>query len=685
MMKKMVSMILALVMLTLSMPVFAASEDAAKMREVLLLVKEKISVPEELTEFSGNVSEYRGQVSYYFDWTSADYEKSISVTADDLGRIISYHNNSFKMSDKRISSVGKADLISFAEEFLKKTVPEAFINENDRLFYDEDGYYASGNLRYSLNFLRKKNGILVKDNYASLSLCVADDEMYVRSMNISFIYDGEFYEDGEALSDYTQKYKELFPTELIFRNEYQPLAKGNEPRHLPKLIYRIKNDDIGYMDIETGERLTEDPWEEIYFKDAMAENSTADKLAAGGGSSLTPQEIAEIETIEGLIPEEKIIESVKALPYLDFSDELKFASSSLYKDNLGDYYYRINYSLDKENNYKYFNLRANAKTGEIISISNNSGEYRDVTLSDAEVSAAEKKIAEFLNVIAPDRFTQTEEEDATDHSGTVNSYFERMVKGVKFVDNGIRISFDAKNNVVRSYNLNFTDGEFTDPKLAIAPDVAYEKILEYSPLAPIYIMCGGKYKKAVCLEKRSISLDAVSGEINNPESKNEYVYSDISGHWVEEAATKLAEIQIGISGDNLEPEKKITQEELLRLLSSGMLGQYYSQSSTDELYDMLIRDGFVTDEEKAPEAAVSREDAFVFIIRMAGLERVAKLSDIYKVSYADGAQLSAGKIGYAAILSGLGVVCGNSGLLQPQDETTRAEAIMMTYKYLLSM
>ena len=47
--------------------------------------------------------------------------------------------------------------------------------------------------------------------------------------------------------------------------------------------------------------------------------------------------------------------------------------------------------------------------------------------------------------------------------------------------------------------------------------------------------------------------------------------------------------------------------------------------------------------------------------------------------------LSDGRIGYCAILSGLGVICGHGGYLRPQDALTRAEAIIMLYRYLLTI
>lgn len=55
------------------------------------------------------------------------------------------------------------------------------------------------------------------------------------------------------------------------------------------------------------------------------------------------------------------------------------------------------------------------------------------------------------------------------------------------------------------------------------------------------------------------------------------------------------------------------------------------------------------------------------------------------MDFADGNLLSKGKIGYCAILSGLGVITGDGGYLRPQSNLTRAEAMAMVYKYLLSI
>ena len=681
-MKKIVALLLCAVLLVSTMPVFAAQEDSQKMQEVLLIVKGKIEIPEELSEFSGDVYTYNEKETYQFEWATPDYEDYISVSCDSKGRIEAYRTSRYDTAEKRISSVTKAEIITFAENFLKKIAPEAFANEKDSLVYSEEGYEVWGNLEYSISFVREKDGVPVKDNSATATIFVTDDdEITLRRATISFDYDTEFAPKSEDVSGYTEKYKELFPAEIIYRDEYNYDSKKYEP----KLVYRIKDDKIGYMDSATGEIVFEDSSDRLYASGGAAEDSVSKNESLA--SPLTPQEKAELENIAGLVSDEEIRDAVKNLPYVDLPDELALTSHSLYKDSLGDYYYNLNYSNDSDDAYRHFSIRANAKMGKILHISGNGAiPYRyteeEIVLSDAQKQEASAKIAEFLNAVAKDEFASSKMKNSEAYRYNYNENYVRIVNGVQYISNGIYVNFDTENNIVTSYNLDFTKGEFEDPAKAIGYDAAYDKILEYAPIVSLYIRSDGVYKKVFTLDKQRVTVDAISGEIKNKVYETpSFTYSDISGHWAEEPAIKLSEMQLGLPGGKLEPDNAITQEEFLRFATSVVRGDYSSYSS-DEFYEAIS--DIVKDDEKAPKSELKREDAFVFMVRLAGYDQIAKLKDIYKVSYVDGAQLTPEKLGYAAILSGLGVICGDGGNLRPQDSLTRAEAIVLTYKYLLS-
>lgn len=687
-MKRVISVFLALMMLVTAFPALADSNASKEMENVLLIVKSKVDVPEELSEFSGRVLGSSERVSYSFDWNNKDYSKSMSVYADSDGRITSYHYYSPVFSDKKLSPVSKKEIIDFAYGFLKKTLPEAFKDESDTLIYDEKSYNARGNLRYSLRFDRYKNSVAVKDNSAALTLSIEDDKVCVRNMSLSYDYDAEFEADEEIIENYIEKYKKTFPTELIYCDEYNyKKVSPYEPNSKPVLIYRIKDNNAGFISLANGEEIREDSRDSL----SREENAVMDSMMSAGSSAnkeiLTEQEIAELSEIEGLLSVAELEKSIAALPYVKLDSSLRLATNTLAKNEYGEYIYRLHYNNADKKPYRYLNAAVNAQSGKIISLSQSYDATADEELTELQKKAAEDRINSFIKKVSPDEIKECEKTDSKAYSTILNNTYTRIVNGIKYIDNGIYISFDAKNNIVTSYRADFRNGDFADVKSAIGDSAAYEKILEYSPVTQFYILSGGKYVKAATLKKQYITVDAISGEVRNKDTsqENEFSYSDIDGHWVEDAATKLSEIQVGIAGDRLLPDTGVTQAEFLRLVCSGIIDKYYNSYTEEELYERLIADKIITEGEKAPEAVVKREDSFVYIIRIAGLERVAGLGDIYKIEYTDGSTLGEGKIGYAAILSGLGVVCGDGGLLRPADNLTRAEAIIMLYRYLLSL
>ena len=685
-MKKVISLMLVAIMLMLPLTSFADA-GAQRMQDVLLIVKGKADIPSELSEFSSHITQSGDKKNYGFEWTDKEYKKSISISCDDEGRINYYYNYSFETSDKKLSKISKNEIIEYAQEFLKKTVPEAFENDKDLLIYDENSYDAMGNLRYTLTFNRVRNSIPVKDNNANITLYIADDKIYVRDMSVRFNYDAQF-DDGREIEDFAQRYINAFPLELIYCDEYNYNAKKGEASAYPVLVYRIKDNNTGYISMATGEVITEDALDHLFRE----ESAIMDSMATGGANSalkenLTEQELAQISTVEGLLSVDEVQKILKSLPYVNFTSALKLSNSSLMENDRGEYFYRLHYNSADEKNYRYLSAVINAHNGKVISISNNMpyDDASDVTLSEREKAQAEQKMQTFLNKVAADEIKNSVKKSSDSYSNTVSDTYTRIVNGIEYVDNTVNISFDAKNGVVRSFNADFNDGDFENPDAAITRDAAYEKILDYSPVKKIYISCGGKYVKAVTLEKNYIKLDALTGEMRDvyEDTQKSYIYSDIDGHWAQEAAIKLAEIQIGLDGGQI--EGRVMQEEFFRLVCAGMISKYYADYTQEALYSFLIADKVIDEWEKAPDAFITREQAFIYIIRLAGLERVAKLENIYKVEYRDSHLLTKGSVGYSAILSGLNVIEGDGGYLRPKDNLTRAEAIVILYRYLLTL
>ena len=686
-MKKVIALILSLLFI---MPAALAGKDFSnQMSEALLKVKEKIEIPSELTEFESNISDYKSKITYNFDWHDEKYEKSINVSADEKGRILNYNNHTQKISDKKLTDISKKEIISFADTFLKKVLPDMYTDASDTLVLDEKSYRAGGSLRYYFTYDRCKNTVPVNNNDVSVSVAIDENgQPMMRSMSANIDYEASFVQKSSEVDALTEKYKKAFPLELVYKNEYNPdwKAKG-EPRMLPVLIYRHKDNEAGYICVESGEIALEDT-ENNLFRDESAEDSVMGSLN-NKNEAFTEKELAEITAVGNLLSREKIENKIKALPYVSFPKNLSLESSRLYKNDEERYLYSFHYSNKDDEKYSYMSITADAKDGKLINYycSTEYSRKDEASLTEKEKASAQKKTEEFLKVAAGEDFKNTILSENSENNGYVNFYYYRTVNNVKHADNGISVGFDGKNGTVISYSLSFTGGEFKDPAQAIGEEAAYEKLLEYSPVVRRFVKSGGSYKECVTLEKFGVTLDAITGEIlnKNQDENISFSYDDIKDHWVEKAANALSEIQIGFEGESLKPDSDVTQEEFLRLIASGIYGNYYHTYSQEELYEALIREKIISEDEKSPSSQVKRENAFVYIIRMINLEKVAKLEDIYKVDFADGNLLSKGKIGYCAILSGFGVITGDGGYLRPQSNLTRAEAIAMLYRYLLSI
>lgn len=682
-MKKVIAIILCAVMLLplLSFGAAADSEEAEKMQLALLAVKEKISVPEELSEFSSNVTTEKEKRYYSFEWADKKGGKSIYLQCDDKGRIISYGDYAHDYSDKKISSVSKKEIIAFAESFLRQTAKEAFKDERDTLSYDEKSYNAGNNLRYSLTFKRYRDSFPVINNFAEITVAVADNKPYVKSLNMNYDYDALFESETSETENLKEAYMKAFPAELIYIEKYDDSRKEEKT----ELVYRIKDGSAGYISLETGKEIKETE-EEIFFSKNEA---TADMGGGVSGSSkadLSEKEIAQLGEIEGLLTQNDILKKIKELPYIEFSDALKNQNSSLIKREDGEYFYRLNYESAEKENYRYFSAVANARDGKIVSISNYFADDEGRQKTATNKKDAQSKITAFLKKALPDEMGEFEKETEKQAANKLYVTYVRKVNGIKYIDNTVNITFDTDKNRVERFGVKFSKTDFQNPEKAIGENAAYEKIIEYSPIEKVYVKNGEAYVKAARIEKSNIKIDAFDASVKNADNanENEYTYSDIKNHWVEEAAQKLAEIRVGIKGGVLKAESEITQSEYLRLTASGLMNNYYGETDEEELYERLISNKILSEEEKNPAASITREDAFIYMIRIAGLEKAAKLKNIYKTCFADESMLSEGKIGYAALLCGLGVICGNENRIRPKDNLTRAEAVTMVYRYLIS-
>ena len=153
-------------------------------------------------------------------------------------------------------------------------------------------------------------------------------------------------------------------------------------------------------------------------------------------------------------------------------------------------------------------------------------------------------------------------------------------------------------------------------------------------------------------------------------------------HWCENAVNALSGVGIRLTGGEFRANEEITLSDLLMLFYAGIERNSFMPKTDSILND--LKKNRIIDENADLNASVTREDAFVYMVKLAGYDRLASL-DIYKLNFPDADRVSVSKTGHTAILYGMGIIIGNNGHIRPSDNITRAEAAEMLYRYLLNM
>ena len=216
---------------------------------------------------------------------------------------------------------------------------------------------------------------------------------------------------------------------------------------------------------------------------------------------------------------------------------------------------------------------------------------------------------------------------------------------------------------------------------------AYDTLLEAFPPELIYVKSAGKYTLSYVLpaDTQYVSYNGVLTDYLGKEYNADRTvgnYTDISGHWAESAVNLLADYGMGFTGGQFLPDMLMTQSDFLRFAATAFYSTSYASSSEDELYDMFISSGVISEDEKDPSAEITREDAVTYIIRFAGLKNVAELEGIYVCGFADDDDISPERYGYCALAKGFGIVNGDNGYFYPQNTVSRAEAAVMLLNYI---
>ncbi len=683
-MKKIASVILAIsLVLTSAIPAFAGEADSNDLERAITKVKNIVTIPSDYEDFQYSSDQYErnGQTVsvWYLSWDKDDYSGGISATVEVDGEIIDYYKYQ-KEQKEGIGTVSRDAGEQMAAAFLTKVRPD--LAPNMKLV--ENTYYSDSD-SHEYQYRLYNNDIVV--NYVGIDIYV---DKYTGEVT-EYDYQGAV----EDLSDFPSKdgvidleaarnaYLDKIGVTLSYFSDFD--YKDKELTIFP--AYSVSNTDSEAIDAKTGEivSLYGNNYEMTrcggYGMNKIADSSTAE-------SGLTREEMDAVENISNLISKEKA-ESILRNMVSGITSAMEVTSSSLSKNYVEQDKYL--WEIGFEGAYGV----VNAKTGELVSFYiYNYDEDNSKSGNGLTEAKAKEKAESFIKKVAADKFAQSkfyEKQGTTvfEKDDEVCEYsfnYYRQVNGIDFVGNGFTVIVDKANGMVTSYDCNWYDGiKFPSIDNAITKKAAFEAIDKDGTLGLIYTKVKEGETALVYNFTNSVGdllIEPFNGTKLGWDGKpyketSIQQYTDIKGHWAESTINKLLENGYYLKGEKFNPSQQITQISFLRYLYSPIQAYY----DDEEFYEMLVDDKIIKENEKAPAAVLTRQDAAKFIVRYLGQGKSAEHPEIFVNPFKD--TVTDSYKSYAAICYGLGIIKGDkNGRFNGTNQVTNAEAATMIFNSL---
>jgi hypothetical protein len=666
----------------MSIPVLGAEEDSKGLEQAILAAKKIITIPENYTDFTHNSSEREISGDKIRVWNLNWGEKevkggAISVSIGEDGFLYEYNKYTSDENSNGLAKVSKDQAQISAEKFLNNAIPE-YIGQVKLVKNNSD--YSQGE-EYNFTYQKFVNEVPV--NFTIINIGINKYSGEVTSFNDeNQEIKGAEYPNLEGVIEPAiaeKAYIEKVGIDLRYYSYYD-----YENKKINIFAGYSANNINNFIDAKTGQVASYSSDNQLYDgnKDYSSMNSSTNDLIKSN-QELSKEEMDAIENIAHLIPKEKAESILREASDLITTD-MKVSDVSLNK-NYFDYGYTWNISFDGAYG------RVDAKSGEVISLHCYNYNNGEANVSISKIDA--QNIAEsFLKKVSPTKFSQTKYKDMENpvlKIGTLpegNSFlfnFIRQVNGIEFSGNSLNVEIDKTKGKVIGYDNNWYDNvSFPDVSKAISKETAFNKIEELAGFSLQYTMLD---KNKVGLVYNFVNMndnyiiDPISGirlDFTGKVYKENKLpeYTDISGHWCEKIVKELLDNGYYIDGEKFNPNMNITQINFLKYIYSPIKNNY----TDDEFYEMLIQNGVIKKEEKAPNSSVSYEDAAKFVIRYLGYDKLALHPEIFNIPFKD--SIEEGYRGYAAMCYALNIIRGDKdGNFNGTHNISNAEASIIIY------
>ena len=679
---------------------YGQTVNEENLESIILKLKELFGISNDYDNFVSRVNSYDNQVNYYLSWSDSEEKlPNLNINVDSDGNIISYdkYYNKTTETESKLPKISKDEALKSALNFIEmvdsKVFKEIELKESSHPRSTRDRYY-------SFRFIRNIKNIPYNSNTVNISIDMQTGE--VSSLYINWDRDIEFPDANNIISldEAREAYKEKIGLKLVYKQNNRVRIMDNEQENRYFLAYSTLGEVRG-IDAFTGESIN------LSYYSIFDQNRNKEEdgvSGAGEAPIITPEEREEIDKLKDL----KSIEEAEkeARDILDLDNEYELKRTNLYSswENIDEFFYSLSFVKVIDEREYYTEISLNAKTLDLKSFY----KYTDV---DAKAKPAINKAQalelakDYITQINPDKVDEVEflgmyrMEDNQQYYGF---NFIRKIDGIYVESDGISIGIDAVNKEVNSYNINWYNGKLPAKENIIHIDKAYDVLFSEIGFDLIYNDIYN-YETTNIDNNREIRLvysvnqdkptivDAFTGDILNY-AGNVYkdssipTYTDIDNSYAKNKINTLAEYGIGFSGGNFNPKELIKQKDFLLLLWQSM-NPYKALSETDidEIYQNLIRQNIVKEDEENRERAVNKEEAVKFVIRAMNYEKLAEIPNIYRDIFTDGEDLDPNLKGHMTLAYGLRIINGDgTKLIRPKYELKREDASSIIYNYMFN-
>lgn len=685
-------------------PINALPETKVTLEEAIGIVKDNFEIPKEFTEFTSGFSNYNYRQAWSLNWdASGEPGGSFSAQVDAVsGEILSVHSWQSSVGKQSYKLPGKT--LEQAKIIADNTVKKLAGDKYARLQMVKDDNIIPLNLygstTYSFHWQRTENGIPFQGN--GVTVQVDADNGQVMSYNLTWNTLNLPKAEGiinsqKAAAAFSQN--KMLELQYFLPPAYRIMANGTKEQ--VKLVYQLNKN--GILDAFTGKplELHDNQW--LSADDSMMTGRGAAKedLNSKKTFPLTPQEQREIERNTTLLTKEKAIEVVKKWVEIPSGSALRTMNLNTDGSRRDTKVWYFEWASPNRTPGESITARVDAVSGELLGFSFYNPPVplsQSVNQKPSLTNKEAQKIAEdFLKQIQAVKFQQVrmkadgspEADSKIGPAATSLTFnYERMVNGIAFTSNGMNITVDLFTKKITSYNLNWGNLDFPQLSSATPQAKAEETFLKARPLALKYVLVYNNgeptevklvYQPSTESNRVSDMMDAQTGTFLNWQGKPlteqpcSIHFTDIAGNAAEKEIAVLGLAGIfGEYGNTFKPTENLTAVSLLRSLLIIDTSDNSSLSAEEVLKKAKER-GWLK-EELTPSQNITREMFSKIMIRYLGLEKIADLNTIYRLSFEDTGLLSPQSQGYISLTTGLGILKINGNKFEPSKTVTRAEA-----------